>query len=942
MPITSAVGYIDALLNRFSWTGVATPNATTKTAIDYTFTVPASNQTLDTNNDVPNKAAITSGSQGDILALMTLWENVANVDFDVATSYNPASQQLVIAKAEVNPSSTTFGFFGTTLIDDSNPDTVERAEVYIDDVYTDYSVGNGRYVALHEIGHALGLDHPDHGSGLDPDYNSNLTVMSYNIAESRLAITPMIYDIAAVQYLYGANRDFNDGNNNYVFTDSFRAETIWDAGGNDTIDASGVTGDHVIDLRGGVDENGAPYMSEIGERRVAIAFDSENDSGVVDIEAAIGGDGDDTLIGGAIDNTLDGGAGNDTYIFSSEDSVDDTDTVIDSDGIGVLMFDGVSITGTAEEVEREANVFDTETFALETGGIEFTIYRLGHDIAITNDVSDHTVIVQDYVLNALGLTLHEQVPSDLPSASNDFFTHEWVIENTTGTAFTVKKYDTDEFALLSTDSFTGTVTGASASENVPLGDIFYFQGGTNANSYLTTVVINAGVGNDEINISGAGNATLDGGTGDDTIRGGAGDDSITGGADNDALAGGTGKDTIDGGSGDDTITGFLLGEETIPAWYTVADILRGGDGNDEIVGGNSNNSLEGGAGDDYLEMDGTGNTVSGGDGVDQVSFFKTTTALSLVLNENGSISGDTGTGNSFAAMEGISGTAFNDTISGNSGSNFLFGSDGNDSLSGNGGNDELYGYTGNDTLDGGLGADTIVGEDGADSIASGSGADSVDGGIGNDTITGLSGNDTIVAGEGADSVNGEADNDSITGGDGNDTLLGSSGNDTIYGGADQDSINAGSNDDIMYGEAGNDTLKGFDGADSLSGGADADDLRGENGNDTLDGGAGIDKLTGDAGSDVFVFSNAAHSVYSNPDRVMDFTKGTDIIDLSGLGFTGIQAGTGTGTVLGYVFSDATDRTYITNATNTFRITLEDTQVSPGVGITLTSGDFDFT
>jgi serralysin len=182
-----------------------------------------------------------------------------------------------------------------------------------------YSVGaDGYHVFLHEIGHALGLEHPFEGvytlpSNLD---NYKYTVMSYSSSAGQLdygnnsyyPTGPMLLDIQAIQYLYGANMTYHNGNDIYTFNDSTSYyQTIWDAGGTDTIQ---YTGNHnaIINLNAGTFSTlGQPIVLSGGITQydnVAIAYN-------VTIENAIGGNGNDTIYGNAANNVIDGGAGAD-------------------------------------------------------------------------------------------------------------------------------------------------------------------------------------------------------------------------------------------------------------------------------------------------------------------------------------------------------------------------------------------------------------------------------------------------------------------------------------------------------------------------------------------------------------------------------------------------------------------------------------------------------
>ena len=219
----------------------------------------------------------------------------------------------------------------------------------------DWSIGSHNFFSLvHEIGHALGLKHPFEDT---PRLSSNLdtrlyTVMSYTDAPKSLFVkvtsnpdgssscswfhvapeTPMLLDIAVIQYLYGANNSYKTGNDTYTFdprTPFFK--TIWDAGGTDTISVANFTDGCEVNLNAGSfskitiksDSTAGfdwitppPTPTYDGTNNLCIAYN-------VVIENAIGGLGNDSLIGNSANNSLDGGSGNDTmYGGTGNDTFD--------------------------------------------------------------------------------------------------------------------------------------------------------------------------------------------------------------------------------------------------------------------------------------------------------------------------------------------------------------------------------------------------------------------------------------------------------------------------------------------------------------------------------------------------------------------------------------------------------------------------------------------
>jgi serralysin len=124
--------------------------------------------------------------------------------------------------------------------------------------------------------------------------------------------------------------------------------------------------------------------------------------------------------------------------------------------------------------------------------------------------------------------------------------------------------------------------------------------------------------------------------------------------------------------------------------------------------------------------------------------------------------------------------------------------------------------------------------------------------------------------------------DFIAGDQGDDLILNSGGSDLMVGIEGDDTLMAGSAGDHMFGNAGQDVLIGGSGADTLWGGQGMDTLTGGAGDDRISGDRDADVLSGGEGADVFVFASTAASAPGAADRILDFARGVDRIDLSAI------------------------------------------------------------
>ena len=331
------------------------------------------------------------------------------------------------------------------------------------------------------------------------------------------------------------------------------------------------------------------------------------------------------------------------------------------------------------------------------------------------------------------------------------------------------------------------------------------------------------------------------------------------------------------------------------------DQLTGSDGADFLDGGRGNDRLAGGAGNDQYFVDALGDLVfeGAGGGVDVVisnaSHYLHANVEHLELGQGAS------------DWFGV-GNALDNDIIGNSGANLLLGGAGHDYIFGGEADDILYGEDGDDIMLGGGGTDYLFGGAGDDVLGDGEQglerfgrADALYGEAGNDHLDGGIGfyTDILVGGDGDDLLDADSgeggDYDLIDGGAGNDVYLVDTGDDLTFeavdGGIDTVRANvllpgAGV---YLYANVENLILEGITAfgvgnglANSLTGNGEGNYLLGGGSDDRIDGRGGNDVLFGEDGADRFIFG-----VGGGGDVIGDFTRGSDLIDISAFGFTSL-------------------------------------------------------
>ncbi|WP_201839798.1 M10 family metallopeptidase C-terminal domain-containing protein [Microvirga zambiensis] len=584
--------YIDGFLGNLKW---AVNN------LNYSFPASASyyGSAYGDGEPLSNFEALNATQQTSTRAALKLYASVANLSFTEVAETTAQHADLRFAMSDTPI--TAWAYFPTT--------NTAGGDAWFNnssDAYDTPQKGNyANLTFIHEIGHALGLEHAHQHFVMPQDRDSmEYTVMSYRSyvgasttmgyvnENAGYAQSLMMYDIAALQHLYGANFATNASNTTYGWSPTTGEmfvngvgqgaaganrifQTVWDGGGTDIYDFSSYTSGLKVDLRPGewtvastaqlarLHYNG----SKVATGNIANALLYNNDTRSL-IENATGGSGNDTLIGNQAVNILKGGTGADTL----------------SGSVGDDVLDG----GTGS---------DTALFSGD---------RAHYSVTQLTDGSAHIVDHR----------------SGAPDGEDIVRGIEWF-------QFLDGRYSVEE--LLS-----GTAVTSLSLLTVPVEPSI-------TSPAEPTVTPSAFVTPDLTVSGGAGNDRLNGNIGNDTLVGRGGNDVLHGSAGGDRLDGGTGSDYASyAGAGAgvrvDLLTRSLnTGDATGDIYVSIenlvgsahadalrgtnaANVIRGGGGSDTLTGRGGHDTLEGGAGDDVLVGGGGHDILRGGTGRDSFIF----------------------------------------------------------------------------------------------------------------------------------------------------------------------------------------------------------------------------------------------------------------------------------------------------------------------------------
>jgi Ca2+-binding RTX toxin-like protein len=524
-------------------------------------------------------------------------------------------------------------------------------------------------------------------------------------------------------------------------------------------------------------------------------------------DSLIGGTGDDNFMGGTGNDTMDGGAGYDNVWYGDATS-----------GINANLATGVVTGGEGTDTLISIEDIEGTNFADTIIGSNADNYIAGDGDQYGPPASGSTA---DSLVGGAGFDIIDYV-DEVVGVTINLATQRAIDGH--GGQDTIEGFE-EARGSANNDVITGTTNlyferfaGRNGNDTIDGGAITDTLNQTNSNeaSYQNaSAAVQVDLGFNGIN-----NGATTGADGSDTlininqVRGSAFGDAIRGSNRTDVtelFEGQGGDDSIDGAGGFDIVrfdratgavtaslvTGSGFGAGVGTDVFMNVEGLFGSAYNDRLTGGLAANGVTVSDGLSEFFRGGAGNdTIDGGQGYDVSDYSSSTAAVVVVLNDtlDGTANDGMGGTDVLRNIEGVRGSAFDDTLTGSNTAAFesFEGREGNDSINGMGGVDRVDyrnsiagvtvnlatgtasdGYGGTDTL---LNIEQVRGSRDFADVITGSTADNrIEGLGGNDTIDGGAGIDTAVYGgvKSAYTITRTATGYTVSGGtDGTDTLSG--------------------------------------------------------------------------------------------------------------------------------------------------------------------------
>jgi serralysin len=578
--------YIDGVLGDYKW-AVNT----------FSYSFPTSGAYYGTfygaGENITSFGTFNTAQQATMRAALKMFTSVANLSFNEITETSTQHADLRFALSD--KPGTAWAYFPSTSAAGGDAWFNKSSGSYTTPLKGNYA----HLTFMHEIGHALGLEHAHEANVMPQDRDSiEYTVMSYRsyvgasttsgyINETwGYAQSLMMFDIAALQHMYGANYSTNSSNTTYTWSPTTGEMfinnagqgapgsnkillTVWDGGGTDTYDFSSYGTNLAVNLQpGGWTTTATSQLSnlhwdgsKVAVGNIANALLHKGDARAL-IENAVGGFGNDVmtgndannwlsgaagndrLTGGRGNDTLDGGTGDDTVVFSGERSNYSVAKL--SDGSIQLADlrsggpDGQDIVWGAEWLQFTDRLYSAAELSTDPAAVPLTLAKTAPDnLTLTGTDSRNTLLG-----GAGDDKLYGKGGNDIlvGAAGRDYLSG--------GTGMDTASYTNAKAAVLA------DLLYASRNTRDASGDRFSSVENLTGSAYA-----------DSLRGTNAANA----------IQGGAGNDTLYGRGGNDKLVGGAGKDVLYGGSGADSFDFNAIKESLPSARDTIKDFVRGSD-----------------------------------------------------------------------------------------------------------------------------------------------------------------------------------------------------------------------------------------------------------------------------------------------------------------------------------------------------------------------------